>query len=293
MDVCIVIPAFNEELTIKSVVSDLVELDMPVFVVDDGSVDCTRDMSEKAGARVIRHSVNLGNGAALKSGLHHAFESGFNDVVTLDADGAHRSEDLKAVIKAHRENGANLTIGSRFFQEESQRIPSSKVDANRFAINTFNLVFGAKQTDVASGFRMLDRKAFSVTPLDSSFSWTFGCLAACLRDGLTVCEAPIGVRYDAQELWATSQGELEDFLNFCSQEATSLKGRIEALKQAIIEGRICSVRVGMQDIFIHPLPASRQVIFQVQNQWHGAISVGLEMVNFDAAFEETTDGLRP
>ena len=289
MGTCIVIPAFNEELTIKSVVSDLVELDMPVFVVDDGSIDGTRDMSEKAGARVIHHSHNLGNGAALKSGLQHTFESGFNDVVTLDADGAHRSEDVKVVISAHRENRANLTIGSRFLREASQSIPSPKVDANRFAISSFNLIFRAKQTDVASGFRVLDRKAFSVTPMESSFSWTFGCLAACLREGLTVCEAPIGVRYDAQELWATSQGELEDFLNFCSQEAISLKRPIEALKQAINEGRICSVRVGMQDIFIHPLPASRQVIFQVQNQWHGAIPLGLERVDFDAAFEEAAD----
>lgn len=191
MNICIVIPAFDEEITIRSVVSDVAERGFPIFVVDDGSNDCTAKISQDAGAQVISHETNRGNGAALMTGLVHAFDSGYSAVLTLDADGAHRSQDIDAMVRTHIESKANLTIGSRFVSQAFEKIPSPKINANRFAVNMFNLIFHCKQTDVASGFRMLDRLAFDATPHDSSFAWTFGCLAACLQTGLNVCEAPI------------------------------------------------------------------------------------------------------
>jgi len=283
MKMCIVIPAYNEELTIRSVVTDLAVLGLPVFVVDDGSSDKTAELSSKAGAEVISHSRNRGNGAALNTGLTHAFKYGFSDVLTMDADGAHRASDAASAIQVHRDENANLTIGSRFMSEVARStIPTQKVDANRFAISMFNLIFSSRQTDVASGFRVVDSAAFRTTPIDDTFSWTFGCLGNCIRNGLKVCEAPIGVRYDAQELWATSIKELGDFLDFCSREQPRLASATSEIAIAVSNGIVSALRVSKEVFFLHPVPKSGAVIFQKQNDWHQDTSEKLNLIDIDA-----------
>lgn len=280
---CIAIPAYNEELTIRSVVTDLAVLGLPVFVVDDGSSDKTAELSVKAGAEVISHSHNRGNGAALHTGLTHAFKNHFSDILTMDADGAHKASDAASAIQVHRRENANLTIGSRFMNEAARsKIPTQKVDANRFAISMFNLIFSSRQTDVASGFRIIDSAAFNTTPMDDTFSWTFGCLGNCIRSGLKVCETPIGVRYDAQELWATSIKELGDFLDFCTREQPILASGTSEISKAVSKGIVCAIRVSKEVFFLQPVPNTGAVIFQKQNEWHQTTTERLNIIDLDA-----------
>ena len=113
----VVIPAFNEAATIGSVVANAIRYGVPV-VVDDGSVDNTGDVARSAGAKVIRHSVNLGYDRALDSGFALAAELGCDYVVTMDADGQHDAEILAQFIHALDE-GAELVVGIR---GRSQRV---------------------------------------------------------------------------------------------------------------------------------------------------------------------------
>ncbi|EHR79127.1 glycosyl transferase [Thermococcus litoralis DSM 5473] len=113
MKTLIIIPAYNEELTIGSVVA-LAKKYGDVLVVDDGSKDRTSEIAQKAGAIVIRHEVNKGKGAALKTGFGYALANGYDVIVTIDADGQHNPDEIPLLLKPILEGEADLVIGSRY-----------------------------------------------------------------------------------------------------------------------------------------------------------------------------------
>lgn len=109
--VAIVIPAFNEALTVAEVVKAVIEYGIPI-VVDDGSSDDTSEAASSSGAIVVRHPKNLGYDAALNSGFEKANEIGVEIVITIDADGQHNTKLIKEFIDSI-DNGADITIGAR------------------------------------------------------------------------------------------------------------------------------------------------------------------------------------
>ena len=113
----IVIPAFNEAATIGRIVSSASQYGVPI-VVDDGSSDETAEFSKAAGAKVVRHSINLGYDQALNSGFTWAAESGCEYVVTMDADGQHDPSILSSFIQA-LDTGADVVLGIR---DQHQRL---------------------------------------------------------------------------------------------------------------------------------------------------------------------------
>jgi glycosyltransferase involved in cell wall biosynthesis len=110
-EVALVIPALNESQTIASVVSSISKYGAPI-VVDDGSIDSTGAVAEKAGAVVVEHVFNRGYDAALNSGVKKAFDSGFNYVVTLDADGQHDPRFIDRFLEEF-DKGSQLVVGKR------------------------------------------------------------------------------------------------------------------------------------------------------------------------------------
>src|SRR5262245_42727883 len=92
--VWVVIAAYNEAGVIARVIAEVRRRGYPVVVVDDGSADATAEVAEQAGAAVISHPVNLGQGAALQTGIEFALARGADFVVTFDADGQHRADDI-------------------------------------------------------------------------------------------------------------------------------------------------------------------------------------------------------
>jgi glycosyltransferase involved in cell wall biosynthesis len=113
-NVWVVIPAFNEASSIASVVREVRAAGYNVVVVDDASGDETLAAAQQAGAWVIRHPVNLGQGAALQTGIDFALSKAADFVVTYDADGQHLVGDIAVLMKALRENNADIAFGSRF-----------------------------------------------------------------------------------------------------------------------------------------------------------------------------------
>jgi len=116
MRTLILIPAYNEELTVGSVVA-LARKYGDVLVVDDGSTDRTSEIAQRAGAVVIRHPVNRGKGAALKTGFEYALSREYEVVVTLDADGQHNPDEIPLLMEPIIRGEADLVIGSRYLND--------------------------------------------------------------------------------------------------------------------------------------------------------------------------------
>ncbi|RFD25100.1 glycosyl transferase [Mycobacterium uberis] len=126
-NVWIVIPAFNEATVIGEVVSDVRMVFDHVVCVDDGSTDGTGEIALRAGAHLVRHPVNLGQGAAIQTGIEYARQQPAAQVfATFDADGQHRVKDLAAMVDRLGANDVDVVIGTRFGRSDDSRPPILK-----------------------------------------------------------------------------------------------------------------------------------------------------------------------
>lgn len=153
-----VIPAYNEGACVGQVVRRVKEHYSNVVVVDDGSADDTAEASRKAGAIVLRHVLNRGQGAALKTGIDYALESGAGIIVTFDSDGQHRLEDVAAFIEPIRQGKVDVVLGSRFLTNETQ-VPLGRKITLKLGILFTRVVSRIKVTDTHNGLRALSRRA--------------------------------------------------------------------------------------------------------------------------------------
>lgn len=147
-----IIPALNAERTLPRVVAETRAQIEPVIVIDDGSRDATGEVARATGATVLRHDVNRGKGAALKTGFAWALENGFDGVITLDADGQHLPSEIPKFIAARAETKADLIIGGRSHLFEHM-LPRRR-NANRFSAWCIAKCAGVPITDSQSGFRL-------------------------------------------------------------------------------------------------------------------------------------------
>jgi glycosyltransferase involved in cell wall biosynthesis len=149
-----VIPAYNEEKTIREVAERAKKFVDHVVVVDDSSVDGTFDEAEKAGIEVIKHEKNMGKAAALKTGF--AVLGGYDVVITLDADLQHLPEEIPLLLSGI-EDGGDLCIGSRFLSD-SNCMPLLNRISNKIASTLLSILAGQRITDPQSGFRAIRRE---------------------------------------------------------------------------------------------------------------------------------------
>jgi glycosyltransferase involved in cell wall biosynthesis len=147
----VIIPALNAEQTLAKVVVDARNELEPVLVIDDGSSDRTSEVARAAGATVLRHEVNRGKGAALKTGFAWALERGVEGVITLDADGQHLPREIHKFIDARETSRADLIIGGRAHLFGGM-LPRRR-NANRFSAWSISKAAGVRVTDSQSGFR--------------------------------------------------------------------------------------------------------------------------------------------
>ncbi|MGN6639765.1 MAG: glycosyltransferase family 2 protein [Mucilaginibacter sp.] len=166
--VLIVIPCYNEEAAIPSVLQELHRTTLPggyqlqIAVINDCSKDNSAKVARQNGATVIDLPVNLGIGGAVQTGIRYAQEMGFDMAIQLDGDGQHPPKELPKLINRHLETGANIVIGSRFLEKEG--FQSSFV--RRMGIKYFHwlnkFMTGLSIYDSTSGFRLFDRKAIQL-----------------------------------------------------------------------------------------------------------------------------------
>ena len=154
--IAVLIPALNAEKTLPRVIAAARKELEPVVVIDDGSTDRTGDIARAAGVLVLRHEVNRGKGAALKTGFDWAIANGFDGVITLDADGQHLASEIPKFLAERAEGRADLIIGGRAHLFGGM-LPRRR-NANRFSAWCITKCSGVPITDSQSGFRFYSGK---------------------------------------------------------------------------------------------------------------------------------------
>jgi glycosyltransferase involved in cell wall biosynthesis len=157
-----VIPAFNEAQAIFHVVNEVVLAGYEVIVVDDCSSDLTKKLALQAGAIVLSHQINLGQGAALQTGIEYALLSDAHIIVTYDSDGQHRLVDAEQLIKCIAEENIDIAIGSRFLGLQALNMPRSKKWLLRAATIFTQFITNVPVTDAHNGLRAFSR-SFAAT----------------------------------------------------------------------------------------------------------------------------------
>lgn len=189
-----VIPAYDEEATVASVVSSLPSTlagqACAALVVDDGSGDATGDRAAAAGAYVCRHPVNGGQGAALRTGYRVADEHGARFIATLDADGQWDAADLEAVAQAVVSGRADLVSGTRRRRDDPERFTARGVGVVVFAV-VLRLLTGARVTDPANGLRVMTVDVARRVELDEPQFQAAEFLVSALRRGARYAEVPV------------------------------------------------------------------------------------------------------
>lgn len=190
-----ILPAYNEEVSIGSVVLRTKQYADRVIVIDDGSSDHTAEVAEMAGAEVIRHQKNRGKGAALKTG----FESlnGETVIVTIDTDGQHDPADIPKLVEPILNGKADMVNGSRYLNGNKKDTPFYRRIGQRVLDVATNLDSGLNITDTQSGFRAFasrTRNAFRFH--QNGLAIESEMLADAANAGLKIKEVEIGVRYD-------------------------------------------------------------------------------------------------
>jgi len=199
-NICIVIPAFNEEVTIGNVITGLkkyfkkASYQYEIVVVNDGSKDHTRDVAKKQGATVIDHILNTGAGGATATGLSYAGQNGFDIAVTLDADGQHSAEDVLKGIHLSLSTKTDLLVGSRLIN--SKGMSKVKVIGNMGLSLITRILFGINVTDSQSGLRIFSRKALEQLRWETSgYEFCSEMLWRAKQMKLVIDEYPIEAIY--------------------------------------------------------------------------------------------------
>lgn len=196
-DVALVIPALNEALVIEDVISGLLPTFPLVIVVDDGSSDGTGSIARRAGARVVRHPINLGQGAALATGIKAALQLGrVNWIATFDADGQHRVEDLQAMVDRARLGDVDVVLASRFADGGSSEAGWAKRALLQLAVRYTRMRTGLALTDTHNGLRVMSRRfAASLRIRERGMGHASEILEQLAQSGATWVEVPTHVRY--------------------------------------------------------------------------------------------------
>ena len=198
LKVVIGIPAFNEEKNIAKIIVKLQKVADVIIVCNDGSTDLTREIAEKMGVEVINHPKNLGYGAGIRSIFLKASKMEPDILVTFDADGQHKVEDIQSVIQPILDNDADIVIGSRFLKDETnQNVPKYRKVGIKAITSITDSVTNLKLTDAQSGFRAYKKNVLKeIIPSDKGMGVSTEILIKASKKEFKVREVPIEILYE-------------------------------------------------------------------------------------------------
>ncbi|HXK02001.1 MAG TPA: glycosyltransferase family 2 protein [Verrucomicrobiae bacterium] len=194
--VLVIVPAHNEGRVIGVTVENLLSAGYRVVVVDDGSTDHTGEV-RRLPIVYIRHAVNLGQGAALQTGMTYALRAGAQIAVHFDADGQHDYRQIEALIQPILEGRADVVFGSRFLRkEDAARVPLKKRIVLKGGILVSWAMTGMLLSDTHNGFRALSRRGLERIQIqENGFAHATEILQQVREAALRYEEAPITITY--------------------------------------------------------------------------------------------------
>ena len=202
MKIFVVIPLFNEEKHVVQVLIDVLKYKLTVIVVDDGSTDKSKFKVKTSldgqglkfkNVIFLDHNVNLGKGAAMKTGADYAFEHGASAVIFLDSDGQHNSDDLPKFVDALESGKYDVVLGSRNF---NYGVPLIRFLGNKFASVIMAFLFRTYVSDVICGFRAVTKIGYSKIRWDSNgYGVETEMIARIGKNKLRFCEIPVETIY--------------------------------------------------------------------------------------------------
>jgi glycosyltransferase involved in cell wall biosynthesis len=195
-DVWVIVPVYNEETVIAQVVSELLPVFPNVVCVDDGSADASARVITRTRAHLIRHPVNLGQGAALQTGLRYALaRPDARYFVTFDADGQHRVTDAAQMVRQARSGDADVVLGSRFLSR-ADTVPRARRLVLRVAATLSRSGRKLRLTDAHNGLRVLTRPVAERLRIRmNGMAHASEIVAQLARSDWQVTEAPVTILY--------------------------------------------------------------------------------------------------
>ena len=193
MKIVVIVPAYNESKYIGKFLDKLLHVTKNVIVVDDGSSDKTCDIARGKGIECLLHMVNLGKGAALKTGCNYAFKKmGADAVIIMDGDDQHVVEDIKQ-FERELKKGAQVVLGVR---QMDAKMPLMRILGNKSMSILINLLFGHYIADIPSGFKAMTKKAYSqLTWHSSGYEVETEIAVRIAKSKLSYVEVPISTVY--------------------------------------------------------------------------------------------------
>ena len=197
MNICALIPSYNESQTIAPLVKNVKGYGLDVIVIDDGSSDQTADLAQEAGATVIRQNSNQGKGAALKNGFAMVLEKEYDAVITLDADGQHSPDDLPDFINTYAKGGADIVAGNRMKATES--MPLIRWLTNNTMSFFISLLCRYNIPDSQCGYRLIKTNVLkSIALISDNYEIESEMLIWSCRRGFKIKFIPIQTIYAKQ-----------------------------------------------------------------------------------------------
>lgn len=210
MNVWIVLAALNEEKRIQAVLEQTKKFETNIIVVDDGSQDSTTEISENLGAKVLRHAINLGKGAAVRTGCDYAFSVGADAVILMDSDGQHDPSEIPKFKEALTQ-GNNIVFGVREFDKNMP--PISKF-GNWFLTTATKLLFQIDIDDTQGGYRAITKKAYKKIKWKSNgYAMETEMIAKTGKTNLKYTQIPIKTIYLEKYKGTTPWHGIKIFIN--------------------------------------------------------------------------------
>jgi len=189
MKISPIIPAYNEGETIDKIIQETNQHVDTLFVVDDGSTDSTAKVAEQNGVEVIRHSVNLGTGAAQQAGYAAAISEGFDYIVQIDADAQHNPKYIPEMLSIAQ--SCDIVIASRFLNKSHQNYPFVRRLGISFFTFVVKLLVGVNITDVTCGYRVYKAESLRKLGRLSSRHWAVEQTLEAGKRGFNIKEISI------------------------------------------------------------------------------------------------------
>lgn len=201
-DIWVIVPAYNEGKVIADVLQPVIELGYNVVVVDDCSSDSTSIVLQERKLHYLKHAINLGQGAALQTGISYALEQGAKYLVTFDADGQHNLQEIDKLVTPLISNQAEIALGSRFLDPSIQsNVPPLRRKMLKLATWLAKISNGIDVTDAHNGFRALSAAAArKIQITQNRMAHASQILSQIMEHKIKYIEVPVSIKYTEYSL---------------------------------------------------------------------------------------------